>query len=65
MGSAGPDVAEIHCFVGNQDRGLVEVSESESLAACRALDVAMCLGYLLLVEVSSMVSLGWFDIRDC
>jgi hypothetical protein len=64
-GSAGPGVVEIHCFGESQDRDLVEVSESENLAAYRALDAAMCLDYLLLVVVSSMVSLGSFDIRDC
>ena len=65
MGSAGPGVVEIHCFGEIQDRGLVEESESENLAAYRAPDVVMCLDYLLLVVASSMVLLGWFDTRDC
>jgi hypothetical protein len=65
MGPAGPDVAEIHCFVGNQDRGLVGVSESASSAAYLALDAVMCRDYLPLVEVSLMVSLGWFGTRGC
>ena len=62
---AEPDVAEIHYFVGNQDRSLVAGFESESLAACLGLAVVMCPDYLPLVEVSLMVSLGWSDILDC
>ena len=62
---AGAGVAEIHCFVGNQDRNLVAGFVSASWAACLGLAVVMCPDYLPLVEVSLMVSLGWSDILDC
>ena len=64
-GSAGPGVAEVHCFGETRDMDLVEVFGSESLVACRVLDAVMCRDYLLLAEVFSMVSQGWFDRRDC
>jgi hypothetical protein len=65
MGSAERHVVlGDRCSAGNQDMDFAEASASASWEACPALDVVMCLSYLLLVVVVLMAPLGWFDMRE-